>query len=80
MSEATTEAATNDAPNATETVFTYAARLIQNNISLSQVVMADTAIMEGGTIPVGDTATPNTLTFLSLLVCLLKSPMRWRTG
>ena len=27
--------------------------------------MADTAIMEGGTIAVGDTATPNTLTFLS---------------
>ena len=64
-SEATTEAAAINAPNATETVFTYAARLIQNNISVSQVAMADTAIIEGGTIPVGDTATPNTLTFLS---------------
>ena len=36
-----------------------------SNISLSQVAMADTAIMEGGTIAVGDTTTPNTLTFLS---------------
>ena len=63
--EATAEAAAINADEATESVFTYAAKLIQSNISLSQVAMADTAIMEGGTIPVGDTTTPNTLTFLS---------------
>src|SRR4029077_18406485 len=36
-----------------------------SQISLAQVTMADTALMELGTIGVGDTATPNTLTFLS---------------
>jgi hypothetical protein len=63
--EATAEAAAINADEATESVLTYAAKLIQSNISLSQVAMADTAIMEGGTIPIGDTTTPNTLTFLS---------------
>ena len=56
--EATAEAAAINAPGATETVFTYAAQLIQNNISLSQVAMADTALMEGATVAVGDTRDP----------------------
>src|SRR5258708_1428486 len=63
--EATAEAAAINAAGTTESVFNYAARLINSNISLSQVAMADTAIMEGGTVAVGNTTTSNTLTFLS---------------
>src|SRR6478672_816156 len=48
-SEANAEAAAINAPGATETVFTYAAKLIQQNISLSQVAMADFALMTGAT-------------------------------
>jgi hypothetical protein len=63
--EATQEAQAINTSGSTETVFTYAARLIENNISLSQVAMAVTALMEGGAIAVGNTTTPNTLTLLS---------------
>ena len=49
----------------TASVFIYTAQLLQNNIGLSQVAMAVTAIGEGGSIAVGNTTTPNTLTFLS---------------
>ena len=49
----------------TASVFIYTAQLLQNNIGLSQVAMAVSAIAEGGTILVGNTTTPNTLTFLS---------------
>ena len=63
--QATSEAAAINAPGSTQSVFTYAASLINSNISLSQVTMAVSAIAESGTIAVGDTATPNTLTFLS---------------
>ena len=63
--QATSQAAAINAPGSTQSVFTYAASLITSNISLSQVTMAVSAIAESGTIAVGDTATPNTLTFLS---------------
>jgi len=64
--EATAQAASINAPGTTTaSVFIYATQLLANNLSLSQVAMADTAIMEGGTIAVGNTTTPNTLTFLS---------------
>ena len=56
--EATAQAATINAPGTTTaSVFIYATQLLANNLSLSQVAMADTAIMEGGTIAVGDTTT-----------------------
>ena len=64
-SQATSQAAAINAPGSTQSVFTYAASLINSNISLSQVAMAVSAIAESGTIAVGDTTTPNTLTFLS---------------
>jgi hypothetical protein len=63
--EATTEAAAINATPTTESVFTYAAKLINGQISLAQVAMAVSALMEGGTILVGDATTPNTLTFFS---------------
>lgn len=66
QAQATVEAAAINAPGATETLFTYAATLLQNNLSLSQVAMADTAIMEGGAIAVGDASTVNTVAFLTL--------------
>ena len=63
--EAIAEAAAINATPTTESVFTYAAKLINSQISLAQVAMADSALMEGGTIGVGNTTTPNTLTFFS---------------
>src|SRR5215467_413341 len=63
--EATAQAAAINTPGTSSSVFIYATQLLANNISLSQVAMADTAIMEGGTVAVGDNATPNTLQFLS---------------
>ena len=63
--EATAEAAAINATPTTESVFTYAAKLINSQISLAQVAMADSALMEGGTIGVGNTTIPNTLTFFS---------------
>ena len=64
--EATAQAAAINLPGTTTaSVFIYTAQLLQNNIGLSQVAMAVTAIGEGGTIAVGNTTTPNTLTFLS---------------
>ena len=63
--QATSQAAAINALGSTQSVFTYAASLINSNISLSQVTMAVSAIAESGTIAVGDTTTPNTLTFLS---------------
>src|SRR6478672_10854372 len=58
-------AAINTPGTTTSSVFIYATQLLANNIGLSQVAMADTALMEGGTIAVGDSSTPNTMTFLS---------------
>ena len=63
--QATSQAAAINALGSTQSVFTYAASLITSNISLSQVTMAVSAIAESGTIAVGNTTTPNTLTFLS---------------
>jgi hypothetical protein len=63
--EATAQAAVINTPGTSSSVFIYATQLLANNISLSQVAMADTAIMEGGTVAVGNTTTSNTLTFLS---------------
>jgi hypothetical protein len=63
--EATAEAAAINAPGATETVFTYAARLIQNNISLAQVAMADSALMEGTVAAGTPPGATNTLTLFS---------------
>ena len=47
--EATAEAAAINATPTTESVFTYAAKLINNQISLSQVAVADFAVMTGVT-------------------------------
>ena len=64
--EATAQAAAINSPGTTtSSVFIYTAQLLQNNIGLSQVAMSVSAIAEGGTIAVGNTTTPNTLTFLS---------------
>ena len=63
--EATSEMGAINAPGSTDSVFIYATKLLSTNISLSQVAMAVSALMEGGTIAVGDTTTPNTLTLLS---------------
>jgi hypothetical protein len=63
--EATTEQGLITNPPSTPTVYSYAVDLLAKNISLSQVAMAVSALMEGGTIPVGDLVTPNTLTLLS---------------
>jgi hypothetical protein len=49
----------------TQTVYGYAVQLLASNISLSQVAMADSALMEGGTIAVGNNTTSNTLTFFT---------------
>ena len=64
VAEATAEAALINATPTTESVFTYAAKLINGQsfpgqVALAQVAMADSALMEGGTIAVG------TLTFFS---------------
>src|SRR6202022_2443588 len=48
-----------------DTVYAYAAQLLANNISLSQVAMADSALMEGVTVAVGNATTSNTLTLFS---------------
>lgn len=65
--QAAAEAAKINAPGASESVFTYAVKLLNDNLSTAQVAMATTAIMEGsGVIPVGDTHTPNTLTSIAL--------------
>jgi hypothetical protein len=58
-------AAANAINGGTSTVYSYAVQLLASQISLSQVAMADTALMEGVTVPVGDAATPNTLTHLT---------------
>src|SRR5208283_2156196 len=63
--DATLQASAINAAGSTSSVFTYAASLLNGNIALSQVAMAVSAIAESGTIAVGDTTTPNTLTFLS---------------
>jgi hypothetical protein len=63
--EATTEVPSINANQPTDSVFIYATKLLASNISLSQVAMAVSALMEGGTIAVGNTTTPNTLTLLS---------------
>ena len=63
--EATAKAAAINAIGATQSVFTYAAELLNSNISLSQVAMGVSALMEGGTVEVGNAATPNTLTLFS---------------
>ncbi len=64
-SEASWEAAEINTTGTSETVFTYAARLLQNSISTSQVAIAVSALMEGTTVAVGDADTPNTLTSFS---------------
>ena len=63
--EATTEVGSINANTPNDLVFIYATKLLANNISLSQVAMAVSALMEGGTIAVGNATTPNTLTLLS---------------
>jgi len=63
--EATTEVGSINANQPNDSVFIYATKLLANNISLSQVAMATSALMEGGTIPVGNATTSNTLTLLS---------------
>ena len=64
--EATAEAALINANTpGGPTVYSYAAQLLSSNISLSQVAMADSALMEGATIAVGNATTPNTLTLFS---------------
>jgi hypothetical protein len=64
--QATTQAAKINAPGqTTDSVFTYAASLLQTNISLSQVAMGVSALMEGGTVAVGSTTTANTLTLFA---------------
>ncbi len=64
-SEATMEAAAINTVGFPHTVLSYAASLLDNNISLSQVAMGVSAFEEGGTIAVGNSTTPNTLMFLS---------------
>ena len=64
-SEATTQTGAINTPGSNDSVFTYAGSLLNSNISLSQVAMAVGAIAESGTIAVGDTTTPNTLTYFS---------------
>jgi hypothetical protein len=62
--EAMAEAAAINTPGSGETVASYAATLLENNISTSQVAMAVSALAER-TIAIGDASTPNTLTHLS---------------
>lgn len=63
--QATAQAAAINQPGSTQSVFTYAAQLLDANISYSQVAMAVSALMEGGTVAVGNATTPNTLTLFS---------------
>lgn len=71
--QAATEAAAINAPGATETVYTYAASLLADNISTSMVATAVTSLMQGGRVPsdvpfmmpIGDAHTPGTLTYLA---------------
>jgi hypothetical protein len=66
INDANAQVAAINTPGTTKSsVFIYATQLLANNIGLSQVAMADTALMEGGTIAIGNTTTPNTLAFLS---------------
>src|SRR5262249_37733639 len=65
VAEATAEAALINATPTTESVFTYAAKLINSQLPLAQVAMADSALMEGGTIAAGNPTIPNTLAFIS---------------
>jgi len=64
--EATSEATVINTPGSGQSVFTYAASLLNSNISLSQVTMAVGAIAESGTLAVGTAATPNTLTHFTM--------------
>lgn len=63
--EANVEVPSINANQPNDSVFIYATKLLANNISLSQVAMAVSALMEGGTIAVGNATTSNTLTLLS---------------
>jgi hypothetical protein len=63
--QATTEAVAINASGSSQSVFTYAASLLNDNLSLSQVAMAVGAIAEDGTLAVGNSTTSNTLAFLS---------------
>jgi hypothetical protein len=63
--QANSEVPSINANQPNDSVFIYATKLLASNISLSQVAMAVSAILEGGTIAVGNTTTSNTLTFLS---------------
>ena len=65
QAQAAAQSASINAPGSTTSVFTTAASILNANISLSQVAMAVSALMEGVTIAVGDTTTPNTLTLLT---------------
>src|SRR5271165_3155576 len=47
------------------TVYSYAAQLLSSNISTAQVAMADSALMEGATIAVGNATTPNRLSLFA---------------
>ena len=59
---ATEAAAINAATPGGPTVFSYGVQLLASNISLSQVAMADSALMEGVTVAAGTgTGTTNTL-------------------
>src|SRR5271165_4131967 len=64
--EATSEASAINTPGSGQSVFTYAASLLDSNVSLSQVAMAVGAIAESGTLAVGNAATPNTLTHFTM--------------
>jgi hypothetical protein len=64
--EATAEEGVINNPASGQSVFTYAASLLNSNISLSQVAMAVGAIAESGTLAVGAAATPNTLTHFTM--------------
>jgi hypothetical protein len=59
------EVAAINTPGDTQSVLTYAASLLEANVSLSQVAMGVSAFAEEGTIAVGNSTTPNTLAFLS---------------
>ena len=62
--QANSEVASINAPGSIDSVFIYATKLLASNVGLSQVAMAGTALMEG-LVGIGDTKTPNTLTFLA---------------
>lgn len=59
-------AAINAAPGNHPSVLSTAITLLNTNLATSQVAMATSAIMEGGTIPIGDAHTPNTVAFIAL--------------